>query len=233
MQLGAFREYRIPIVVLCASVLTHATVAILLLRIPHEQRSTAIVVELELSGGGVAGINAAGGIADTHDRPLRHLHETLRLGGPSSSQNVDDAELGQGGDAVGSTNAVRLASQADAITLQDSPMNAVGQAQAQRIRTATDRATQEVRRATPHPNDQAFLASGDGEHRERRRIAEVDPRNGAPNAAPASLIGSDAQRDAVHSMRIDGSAEGMLVFVANAPESLTANARDAVALTGT
>lgn len=233
MQLGAFREYRIPVVVLCASVLTHATVAILLLRIPHERTAQTVAYEIELSGGGIASIGSHGNASDTRDRPLHHLHERLELGGQTSSQNVDDFERGERGDAVGSLTAVRLASEADAITLQDSPMNAVGQAQAQRIRTASDRATHEVRRATPHPSDQAFLASGQGEHRERRRISTVDPRSGAPNAAPAALLGADAMREPTRSFRSDGSAEGLIVFTTSEEEAAASNTNDATALSGT
>lgn len=218
MGLGGLRKYRITLVVLATSVLTHATIAFLLLRIPSHVTASSPTYEIELSvderGGGAPTATGEDG-----ERALHNLHERLVLGGPTSAQNVDDFERGQGGDGVGVTDAVRLASQADDITLQDSPMTTVGVAQAQRIRTANDRATEESRRATPNPSNTPFLASGHGEHRERRRVAEVDPREGAPRATPAALAGAASLRRSSNSLATDQHVDGMIVFVGAADAS--------------
>ncbi|MBK8173320.1 MAG: TonB C-terminal domain-containing protein [Sandaracinaceae bacterium] len=201
--------------VLAASVMTHATIALLLLRIPnhsaHARRAYEIDVQIAAPGEGIAGAAGVDG-----ERPSAHRRQPLQFGGPRSTQNIDDFDRGQGGDAAGAQNAVRLASQADSITLQDAPMNAVRVSQAQRIRTADDRATTETRRATPHPSDTAFLASGDGEHPERRRVAQVDPREGAPNAAPAALAGSIALRRDQTALATTEQNGGMIIFEAPA-----------------
>ena len=117
----------------------------------------------------------------------------LRPGGGLSAQNIDAFERGQGGDGVGA-EAVMLFPRADELTQQDSIMNAVGVAQMQRIRTAGDQATREDRRATPHPGDVPFLASGEGVHPERRPVAGRDPREGARQAPVASLAGENVAR---------------------------------------
>ncbi|MBX3250318.1 MAG: TonB C-terminal domain-containing protein [Myxococcales bacterium] len=99
-------------------------------------------------------------------------------GGGLSPQNVDGPRLGEGGDATGAVEFVILVSRAHGVTLQDSPWNAPRVSQTQRIRTASDRASWEDRRATPSPDDDPFLASGEGRHRERRPLSERDARAG-------------------------------------------------------
>ncbi len=111
-------------------------------------------------------------------------------GGGRSPQNIDTFERGAGGDGVGAA-AVMLFPRADALTRQASPRNAHDSLQLQRIRTAEDQATRGDRRATPHPGDVPFLASGPGTHPERRPIAQRDPRDGARNA-PAPTVAGDA-----------------------------------------
>ncbi|MFW5875898.1 MAG: TonB family protein [Myxococcota bacterium] len=115
-------------------------------------------------------------------------------GGARSLQNVDAPRTGGGGDRRGASDVILLVERAEAIALQDSPRTASEAAQVQRIRTASDRATAEPRRATPHPADEPFLASGDGEHRERRAPARADARAGARAAPPAAPRGSDEER---------------------------------------
>lgn len=111
-------------------------------------------------------------------------------GGADADHDVDARDHGQGGDRSGADEVILLLPRADGITLADAPMNTLGVGQTQRIETARDRATVEVRRATPHPADDAFLASGDGEHRERRPVAARDATPGARVAPEAGSRGA-------------------------------------------
>ncbi|WP_157069134.1 TonB family protein [Sandaracinus amylolyticus] len=114
----------------------------------------------------------------------------LEPGGADPEHNVDARDRGQGGDRTGAQRVIRLLPRADQVTLSDAPMNALGVGQTQRIETARDRATREDRRATPHPADDPFLASGDGEHPERRPVARVDAAPGARVAPEAGTRGA-------------------------------------------
>lgn len=150
--------------------------------------------------------------ADTPDIPLisalplpegaragQHRVEPVPVvfGGPDSAQNLDTGRDGWGGDARASRAAL-LAERAHAIFLQDTPPNAIAVSQRQRIATADDRASWENRRATPNPNDQPFLASGQGEHRERRPVSERDAQRGAPVASPRGTLGAEADASGVN-----------------------------------
>jgi TonB family protein len=85
-----------------------------------------------------------------------------------------------------------LVTESAPITLVDAPLNAAERSQIQRIDTASDRASWDDRRATPHPDDDPFLASGAGEHRERRELSVDDAREGARIAPQASVAGDRA-----------------------------------------
>lgn len=111
-------------------------------------------------------------------------------GGSRVAQNIDARDRGQGGDVSGAAEGIRLLQRADGILLFDSPLNNLAAAQTQRIRTASDRATRERRRATPHPFDDAFLASGPGQHAERRPVSARDSAIGARVAPEASVEGA-------------------------------------------
>ncbi len=129
-------------------------------------------IEIEIHGG-------AKGHSTSH---LAHRSEgvpELLPGGAEPDHNIDARDRGRGGERSGASSIIMLVPRASPITLSDAPMNALGVGQTQRIDTARDRATTEDRRATPHPADDAFLASGTGVHRERRPIATVDARAGA------------------------------------------------------
>lgn len=118
----------------------------------------------------------------------------LLPGGARSRQNVDTFHRGGRGDTRGASDVILLLPRRDQITVQDSPMTALGVAQTQRIHTAATRATQEDRRATPNPDEDVYLASGAGVHRERRPVDAVDARTGARVAPDASEVGADVNR---------------------------------------
>jgi hypothetical protein len=112
-------------------------------------------------------------------------------GGRLSAQNVDAARAGEGGDTTGAVEVVFLVSRAHGATLQDSAWNAPRVSQTQRIDTADDRASWENRRATPSPDDDPFLASGDGRHRERRPVSARDATAGVDEATRPSERGGE------------------------------------------
>jgi len=127
---------------------------------------------------------------------MLHASEAALPGGSTTRQNIDALDPGQGGDLTGALVGMRLLTQDDRILLFDSPLNNVAAAQLQRIRTARDRATLERRRATPNPDDQPFLASGDGSHRERRPVSRAESAEGARVAPSASVEGALTARAA-------------------------------------
>jgi len=136
------------------------------------------------------------------DEPGTHpLGEERALpGGSTSAANVDANEAGRGGASTGETAFVLLVDGASPITLVDAPTNAADRSQVQRINTARDRASWENRRATPHPDDDAFLASGDGVHRERRDESNTDAQSGARVAEPQSAVGSSNSGSEQHAL---------------------------------
>src|SRR5690606_6300702 len=151
------------------SLVLHALIALMLFRLPspaalapHRAPSEPYDVELEPHGGlaGTPGAPRRGDAPSDADRAVP--------GGVRSAQNIDAADRGQRGDVHGDADAILLMQRAEGVVLFDSPLNNLAAAQTQRIRTARDRATLERRRATPSPHDEVFLASGPGEHRERR-----------------------------------------------------------------
>lgn len=113
-------------------------------------------------------------------------------GGSTSPHNLDTAHGGAGGDPSGAYEVVLLVSELAPITLVDAPLNAADRSQVQRLDTAGDRASWEDRRATPHPEDDPFLASGSGPHRERREISATDAREGA-SVAPRATVAGDVE----------------------------------------
>ncbi|MFW6067688.1 MAG: hypothetical protein ACOC97_05060, partial [Myxococcota bacterium] len=164
-----------------ASLACHGAVAVVLWGLPEAVPSAAASVAIELRQGDGAGGDVPG---DTHRAPKP------RPGGARSAQNVDAPLPGGAGHRTGETDVIFLVERAEPVTLQDSPRTAAGTAQAQRIRTAPDRATAEPRRATPNPSETPYLASGRGHHPERRPPSRRDARAGARDAPEATPRGS-------------------------------------------
>lgn len=207
------RDGRAALLCVAASLALHGGFGLLLWGLPADlgARSSGpvrfeVLAEAPGPGGDPSGVPGARASRSTELRP----------GGADSAQNVDTARRGDGGDAEGPSAVILMLDHADAVTLQDAPMNAPRVWQTQRIRTARDRASWEDRRATPNPRDTPFLASGDGPHPERRPLAATDAQRGARVAPEASARGAErterepsADRPGAHSSH-SGQPEGSL-----------------------
>ncbi|MCB9662358.1 MAG: energy transducer TonB [Sandaracinaceae bacterium] len=156
----------------------HGSLPVASASVPRERSAEQVLVGAE-------------GDADARSSGRVRSHEIpVELGGPASAQNVDRPTPGGGGDGRSSEDAMLLAMNVDDVRLQDAPWNAVGVSQVQRIDTASSRASWDNRRATPNPHDQPFLATGAGQHRERRPPSILEPNRGAPVAPARTREGS-------------------------------------------
>ncbi len=118
----------------------------------------------------------------------------VQAGGAQTLDNVLTALPGGGGDRSGVSRFALLVERSHTVRLQDSVQTARA-SQIQRIRTSRERSSAENRRSTPNPNEQPFLASGDGSVRERRVLTARMPREGAERAPDSSEQGAVPRPD--------------------------------------
>jgi TonB family protein len=104
---------------------------------------------------------------------------------------VDTSKTGHGGDPESSQRAIHLSDEDDWMRLSPDLISRLDRDQLQRLRTARERAAWEDRRATTHPTELTFLASGKGSRRERRSPSPLDPSRGALASAASSTLGGD------------------------------------------
>lgn len=108
--------------------------------------------------------------------------------GGSSVARVDNGSVGKGGEKA-SQRAVNLAANDDGMRLSPDTLSRLDRDQHQRLKTQKWRASREDRRATPNPMELTFLATGNGEHQERRPDAAFDPSRGSLASASPSVRG--------------------------------------------
>jgi len=136
-------------------------------------------VELQVVVGETRGETPSpSGMASRRAAPLVRL---VPPGATPTREHLSGRGEARGGDGRGPVSVVFLASEADAVTLQDSLANNLDHAQISRVRVARTQVTRERRRATPNPHDQPFLATGTGRVRERRPDRARAPSQGAPH----------------------------------------------------
>jgi len=112
--------------------------------------------------------------------------------GGSTVARVDTGNLGRGGQNTGQ-RAINLAALDEDLSLSPDLTSRLDGDQHQRLKTAALRTTREDRRATTNPMEVTFLATGAGEHQERRPSAEADPSRGSlVSPRPASVLGGHA-----------------------------------------
>jgi TonB family protein len=128
--------------------------------------------------------------------------------GGATVARVDTATLGRGGQATGA-RAVNLAANDEELRRSPDLASRLDRDQEQRLKTASFRTTREDRRATTHPMEVTFLATGTGEHEERRPNAKSDPSRGSlASARPASVLGGHAGTRDVEALEGPGATPG-------------------------
>lgn len=108
--------------------------------------------------------------------------------GGATVARMDTGTAGAGGSASGQ-RAVNLAANDDGLRLSPDPLSRLDRDQHQRLHTKSWRTSREDRRSTTHPMELTFLATGTGEHPERRPSAAVDPSRGSLVSPRASVRG--------------------------------------------
>jgi TonB family protein len=168
----------------------------------------AAVIAVELPALSEGTLESDQEVSVTGIEPLAH--------GGATVARVDTGTAGHGGTARGAP-AVNLAAIDDGMNLSPDLLSRLDREQHQRLRTAQVRASREDRRATTNPMELTFLASGQGEHAERRPSAAVDPSRGSLAAPRASVLGGTPG-----ARREEGEGPGAFVG-ASAPGQLGAS----------
>lgn len=112
-------------------------------------------------------------------------------GGGEPLARPDMGRLGRGGSLRADDAALNLADRNDGLTLSREVTSRIDRDQIQRLETSRDRASNDDRRATTHPMDLVFLATGSGRVAERRPSARANPSRGAALAPDAALFGGE------------------------------------------
>lgn len=123
---------------------------------------------------------AMGGSASARPQPREPDHQKVvaELGGGHRVPRPDMRRAGHGGTDQVSQRALNLADSNDGLTLDRDLLNRPHLSQVQRLHTGRDRRSLDDRRATPHPMQLTFLATGAGDTPLRRPSARLDPSLG-------------------------------------------------------
>ena len=124
------------------------------------------------------------------DRPPDPHGDPPQYFGGAPEAKLDDAKHGRGGVPTTIEQPTNLSDRDERVHLTPDLRNRLDVDQQQRIKSSTDRATREDRRASKEPMELSFLASGDGKRAERRPPTDSDPSRGARMSAPASVRGA-------------------------------------------
>jgi hypothetical protein len=119
--------------------------------------------------------------------------------GGAKVARLDTGSPGSGGETTGA-RATNLAAMDDRMKLDTDLLSRLDRDQVQRLKTAPRRTTHEDRRSTTNPMELTFLATGKGEHQERRPNAPNDPSRGSlfihsAAAVVGGHIGSNSSED--------------------------------------
>lgn len=121
-------------------------------------------------------------------------HEVIEEGatpeahGGATIARADTGRAGRGGQVAGA-RAINLAASDEAMRLSPDAFSHLTRDQYQRLRTANHRTTHEDRRATTHPMELTFLASGADDRPERRPVSASDPNRGSLVSPSPSVLG--------------------------------------------
>ncbi len=125
------------------------------------------------------------------DREPDRTGDPVRPAGGDAVAHLDTGESGAGGDVAVDAPALNLANKNDLVRLSPDEVSRLDRDQIQRIRTGNERASWEDRRATTHPTELTFLATGLGKHEERRAVSAANPSRGAVSANAAEVRGGE------------------------------------------
>lgn len=103
--------------------------------------------------------------------------------GPVRQPRPDTRTLGRGGTEEASEHAVHLSDSVDGLTRETDSTLLTPASQASRLDTGDDRQSREDRRATPHPMELTFLATGVGS-----RLARLQPSVSDPSAGSTGTV---------------------------------------------
>jgi TonB family protein len=130
--------------------------------------------------------------------------------GGATIARVDTGTQGRGGQTTGA-RAVNLAALDEDLRLSPDLTSRLDRDQQQRLKTAAFRTTREDRRATTNPMEVTFLATGTGEHQERRPSAPTDPSRGSlASPRPASVLGGHPGTREVDEVEGPGATPGAM-----------------------
>lgn len=128
--------------------------------------------------------------------------------GGASVARVDTATSGRGGQSTGA-RAINLAALDEDVRSSPDLTSRLDRDQHQRLKTAKFRTTREDRRSTTHPMEVTFLATGTGEHQERRLRAASDPNRGSlVSPKPASVLGGHPGTRELEALEGPGATPG-------------------------
>ena len=158
---------------------------------PHEADAsapTASTVTIDLPSMTDLGADPSDGTVAAPDvrDPIGELPPTF---GGALVPRPDTGDPGRGGQMQVAAPALNLADRDEHVHFSPDPLDRLDRDQIQRLKTAKERTAWEDRRATLHPTELSFLASGQGDRPERRDPSKADPSRGMLAALDASHAG--------------------------------------------
>lgn len=123
------------------------------------------------------------------DQRVDLVGDPPQVSGGDTIARVDIGASGRGGDLTVDKPAIHLSDRDERLRLSAELLSRLDRDQTHRIRSSKERASWEDRRATTHPSELTFIASGEAALMERRPLAAVDPSRGALRARTASAEG--------------------------------------------
>jgi TonB family protein len=136
------------------------------------------------------------------------LHETpparpeRASSGPVRESRPDTRSRGRGGSEEASAHAVHLSDSVDGLTQETDPSLLTPASQVSRLSTSDERLSREDRRATPHPMELTFLATGVG-----TRLARLEPAASDPSAGTTGTVFTPA---GARRGEVDPAADGVV-----------------------
>jgi TonB family protein len=125
------------------------------------------------------------------DRPPDVLGSLPVHSGGDTVPRVDTGHSGRGGEATVDRAAIHLSDRDERLRLSTDLLSRLDRDQAQRVRSSPVRSSFEDRRATTHPAELTFIATGAFERAERRAPSSSDPSRGALEARAPSVRGGE------------------------------------------